>query len=78
LGIAKPDPRIFDVALEGLRVAPEETIMVGNSLEHDHRGAINAGIRFVWANHRGSDLPDGWPEPDYVVGSFAELKDLLS
>lgn len=77
LGIAKPDPRIFDVALEGLRVAPEEAIMVGNSLEHDHMGAMNAGVRFVWANHRGMDLPDGWPEPDHIVGNFAELRDLL-
>lgn len=77
LGIAKPDPRIFDVALEGLRVAPEEAIMVGNSLVHDHQGAINAGIRFVWANHTGKPLPDGWPEPDYVVGTFYELRDLL-
>ncbi len=77
LGIAKPDPRIFDVALEGLRVAPEEAIMVGNSLEHDHLGAMNAGVRFVWANHRGMDLPDGWPEPDHIVGNFAELRDLL-
>ena len=77
LGIAKPDPRIFDVALEGLRVAPEETIMVGNSLQHDHQGAMNAGIRFVWANHTGRPLPEGWPEPDHEVGSFAELRDLL-
>jgi putative hydrolase of the HAD superfamily len=77
LGISKPDPRIFDVALEGLRVAPEDAIMVGNSLEHDHQGAMNAGMRFIWANHLGRSLPDGWPEPDYVVGSFAELRDLL-
>jgi len=77
LGISKPDPRIFDVALEGLRVAPEEAIMVGNSLEHDHQGAINAGVRFVWANHFGKDLPEGWPEPDHVVNSFAELRELL-
>jgi putative hydrolase of the HAD superfamily len=77
LGIAKPDPRIFDVALEGLRVAPEEAVMVGNSLEHDHQGAMNAGVPFIWANHLGRELPEGWPEPDHVVGSFAELRDLL-
>ena len=77
LGIAKPDPRIFDVALEGLRVAPEEALMIGNSLEHDHQGAMNAGIRFVWANHMGRALPDGWPRPDYEVRSFRELRDLL-
>lgn len=77
LGISKPDPRIFDVALEGLRVAPEEAIMVGNSLEHDYQGAMNAGVRFVWANHTGRELPEGWPEPDHTIGSFAELRKLL-
>lgn len=77
LGISKPDPKIFDVALEGLRVAPEEAIMVGNSLEHDYQGAMNADIRFIWANHLGRDLPDGWPEPAYTIGSFAELGKLL-
>jgi putative hydrolase of the HAD superfamily len=77
LGIAKPDPRIFDVALEGLRVAPEEAVMVGNSLEHDHQGAMNAGVPFIWANHLGRELPEGWPEPDHVVGGFRELRDLL-
>ncbi len=77
LGISKPDPRIFDVALEGLRVAPEEALMVGNSLEHDHQGAINAGMRFVWANHFKKALPEGWPKPDYEVHSFAELRELL-
>ncbi len=77
LGISKPDPRIFEVALEGLRVVPEEAIMIGNSLEHDHQGAMNAGIRFVWANHHGKPLPEGWPEPDYEVSSFLELRDLL-
>jgi HAD superfamily hydrolase (TIGR01549 family) len=77
LGIAKPDPRIFDVALEGLRVAPENAVMVGNSLQHDHQGAMNAGIRFVWANHTGKVLPDGWPVPDFEISSFSELRNLL-
>jgi HAD superfamily hydrolase (TIGR01549 family) len=77
LGISKPDPRIFDVALEGLRVAPEEAVMVGNSLEHDHQGAMNADIRFIWANHTGKPLPEGWPEPEHEVKSFAELRALL-
>jgi HAD superfamily hydrolase (TIGR01549 family) len=77
IGIAKPDPRIFQVALEGLRASPEEAVMIGNSLEHDHQGAINAGIPFIWANHLGRQLPEGWPEPMATIHNFQELRDLL-
>jgi HAD superfamily hydrolase (TIGR01549 family) len=77
LGIAKPDPKIFEVALEGLRAAPEQTVMIGNSLEHDHQGAINSGIRFVWMNHFGKEVPEGWPEPEAEVHRFVELRDLF-
>jgi len=46
VGAVKPDPRIFDVALERLGVAPEEAIMVGDSEEND--GAARAlGCDFV-------------------------------
>jgi FMN phosphatase YigB (HAD superfamily) len=38
---------------------------------------MNAGIRFVWANHFRKPLPEGWPNPDYEVHSFEELRDLL-
>jgi HAD superfamily hydrolase (TIGR01549 family) len=77
IGISKPDPRIFHVMLEGLRVDPEEALMIGNSLEHDHQGAMNAGVRFVWLNHFENPLPEGWPEPDVEVNSFRELERLL-
>lgn len=77
LGIAKPDPRIFKVALDGLNVEPKEAVFVGNSLEHDHQGSMNAGIRFVWANHLGRELPEGWPEPDHVVSSFEDIRELF-
>jgi putative hydrolase of the HAD superfamily len=77
IGIAKPDPRIFQVALAGMRVRPSEAVMVGNSLEHDQWGAINSGCRFIWANLTRERLPDGWPEPDAEVHSWEALRPLL-
>jgi YjjG family noncanonical pyrimidine nucleotidase len=77
IGIAKPDARIFQVMLDGLRVTAPEAVMIGNSLEHDHQGALNAGIPFIWANHQCNPLPEGWPEPDAEVQSFAELRKIL-
>ena len=77
IGIAKPDPRIFQVMLEGLRVTAPEAVMIGNSLEHDHQGALNVGIPFIWANHQRKPLPEGWPKPDAEVHSFDELRKIL-
>jgi len=47
LGIGKPHPQIFTVALERLHVQPHQAIMVGNSLRRDILGARNAAIRSV-------------------------------
>lgn len=46
-GVEKPDPRIFELALQKLRLRPEDVVMVGDSLEHDAEGAKRLGIRFL-------------------------------
>jgi HAD superfamily hydrolase (TIGR01509 family) len=47
LGIEKPDPRIFQAALQVLHVAPEEALYVGDLYEVDVLGAQSAGIEAV-------------------------------
>lgn len=44
VGAAKPDPRIFQVALDAVSVRPEEAVHVGDSYEADVRGARAAGV----------------------------------
>ena len=44
VGVAKPDPRIFAIALERLGVAPEHAIHVGDTPAADVDGAIAAGV----------------------------------
>jgi putative hydrolase of the HAD superfamily len=49
LGAAKPDPAAFAATLELIEAAPDETVMVGDHLEWDVRGALDAGMRgAVW------------------------------
>src|SRR5262245_35359311 len=45
VGVAKPDSRIFHLALERLQVSPADAIMVGDSPTADIKGANDAGIR---------------------------------
>jgi putative hydrolase of the HAD superfamily len=44
VGFEKPDPRIFQLALLTLGVAPERTIHVGDSARADVAGALAAGV----------------------------------
>jgi YjjG family noncanonical pyrimidine nucleotidase len=59
VGVSKPDPEIFRVALDRLGVTPEQTVMVGDSWAADVEGARAAGIRSVWFNPSGVAAPDG-------------------
>ena len=45
---AKPDPRIFCVALERLGVVPERALHIGDSAA-DEEGARATGMNFAWA-----------------------------
>jgi putative hydrolase of the HAD superfamily len=44
VGAAKPDPRIFEIALARAGISPAETVHVGDTLVHDVAGARAAGI----------------------------------
>jgi putative hydrolase of the HAD superfamily len=58
VGVSKPDPTIFRVAMDRLGVTAEETVMVGDSWSADVEGARAAGIRAIWFNPTGSAMPD--------------------
>jgi putative hydrolase of the HAD superfamily len=58
VGISKPDPEIFRVALERLGVARSDALMVGDSWSADILGARAAGIPVVWFNPRRLSAPD--------------------
>ena len=46
VGVSKPHPRIFDVALRAARVPPGSCLHVGDELKADGDGAREAGMRF--------------------------------
>jgi putative hydrolase of the HAD superfamily len=49
----KTNPKMFETALEKLGVAPEDAIMVGDSLETDIPGAKAAGVKGILVDRRG-------------------------
>jgi putative hydrolase of the HAD superfamily len=73
-GSLKPQKEIFEYALRKAGAGKSESIMLGDSIEADIQGAINAGIDQVYVNHL--DLE---PEvrPTYTVRSLMELKKIF-
>jgi HAD superfamily hydrolase (TIGR01549 family) len=57
-GFAKPDSRIFQIALDRLYCKPEEAVMIGDAWENDILGARNAGIASIWYNCYLTEPPD--------------------
>jgi putative hydrolase of the HAD superfamily len=78
VGVAKPDPAIFAIALEQLGVMPAEALFVGDSLEFDLRGAGAAGMPFIWMNPRDEILPADLEQPVAVIRRLTDLVPLLN
>lgn len=76
LGIAKPDRRIFDKALTELNAKAESTLMIGDSLESDYQGALNAGIDFCWINAKKTEFSQDL-KPLFIIQHITELESLL-
>ena len=73
-GVEKPDPRIFEIALQETGCEPHELLHVGDSPESDVAGAIGVGAHAVLLDRNGSREGVGAvPE----IRSLAELPSLL-
>ena len=70
----KPNKEIFEFALEKCCTKAGECIMIGDSIEVDILGAMNAGIDQVYVNHLGLELEI---KPTYVVNSLKELENIF-
>jgi putative hydrolase of the HAD superfamily len=81
VGVAKPNPAFFAMALESADVAPQDGLMVGDSYRADVRGAWAAGMDAVWLNRTEgvSITPDDEPVPTdvRVIRSLAEVPDIV-
>lgn len=77
VGMAKPDPGIFEHALALMGHPPrEQVLMVGDNPHSDIQGGLNAGIHTCWLNTDGKAAPQGI-SPHYQVSSLHELHKLL-
>ena len=72
VGVEKPDPAIYRVALERLRLPPVSAAMVGDNFERDVRVAKSIGMVAVWLRRNGRPVPEAGVA-DRVIGRLGEL-----
>ena len=73
VGVMKPDPRIFHIALEAMDLTPESVWYVGDMAGIDVVGARAAGLRPFLMDPYGLN-----PDADHDrIGSLTELADLI-
>jgi glycerol-1-phosphatase len=73
LVVGKPEPPLFELALQRMGVTADDAAMIGDSVESDVRGARRIGITAVLFAPRGG--PDGVAH--YMVRSMVQLRRLL-
>lgn len=74
IGYPKPQKEFFDYCIDHLSCQRDEIMIIGDSLEADIVGGINAGIKTCWVNlkNKKTDL-----KIDYEVHSLKEIREFL-
>jgi 2-haloacid dehalogenase len=77
VAIYKPDPRVYQLAVDGLRVA-KERIWFQSSNVWDAAAAGVFGFNVVWCNRARAPMEYAWAFKPVEVQSLAELPELLA
>lgn len=77
VGALKPAKEFFDFCLADIKdVTTDEVVMIGDSLTADILGGVEYGIKTIWFNPDGLDIPS-YPIPDHTVKSLLDIKNIL-
>ncbi|MEZ5342027.1 MAG: HAD family hydrolase [Acidimicrobiales bacterium] len=73
LGIAEPDPRIYDHLLQLIGRSANEVVHVGDSLVNEVDAAGRVGIGTVWLNRFDEQPSQSLLQPRATIRTLAEL-----
>lgn len=75
VGVGKPDPKIFEFALETANASPEQSIMIGDNLMTDILGSNRTNMSNIWINHHQQTPVT--VQPTYEVASLKEILPII-
>ena len=70
--IYKPSPRVYQLAVDRLRLAPADIAFVSSN-GWDAAGAAAFGFRSVWINRQGDPVERHAPAPEFIFGSLSHV-----
>jgi putative hydrolase of the HAD superfamily len=73
-GSLKPNKEIFEFALKIAKANINESIMIGDNIEADIKGAMNAGLDTIFVNHINAETD---VKPTYTIHHLKELEDIF-
>ena len=76
LGIYKPSPRVYQMAVDDLGISAEKIIFMSSNA-WDASAAANFGFKVVWVNRFGQKRERLPGLPNYEIESLSDLPDLL-
>ena len=77
IGFIKPSREYFDYCFSQLPgTTPQQTVIVGDSLNADISGGISYGLHTIWFNIRSVEA-SAQITPDHTISSLSELTSLL-
>ncbi len=77
VGVAKPDRKIFEIALENMSISDKSTIlMVGDNLSSDIKGGIDFGIDTCWYNPKQKEV-DPRIRATYEINDLADILSII-
>lgn len=80
VGINKPQPGIFDIALTKNGISAAEAVMIGDSYTSDIAGAKAAGIDQIWLHESPAAESPAEPSDEsatYIVSRLADVLNIL-
>lgn len=75
-GIYKPSPKVYQLAVDRLQLDPAEIAFVSSN-GWDAAGAAAFGFTTFWINRSGEPIERHAPEPDFIVGSLANIAPMV-
>ncbi|MBR0037815.1 MAG: HAD-IA family hydrolase [Bacteroidales bacterium] len=72
VGLRKPDPAIFQIALERLQLPAKEVTVIGDSFDKDIQPALSLGCKGIWFKGAGWD-----PASDHSINFEPSINSLL-
>lgn len=79
-GVAKPDKKIFEIALERANCKPDNAIMIGDRIDNDIIPAKLLGMHTIWIKQGFGqywNITEDVEKADYVVHSLMDICNIL-